>query len=247
MVIEDDLAEELCKFKNQENYDDKIVERILHYYKPPVLLSKMYMEKYYNDEATLRSIIASSGNICFDEPLEQYADKTIYKIILSRDRNDFPYINVFGDKIENNLSATFLKQDERIKAKKHFKALFDNAKALFVYDNYLSSDFDNNKKCNKNNIDSFIKFAQECFPKRRLDIFYPSSLEFPQKLCTDLKKICKDWEIKRNTDSTINNDYNGLHDRYIIIDRKIQIILTSGIHHLMDKKKDFTYIIRVIQ
>lgn len=42
----------------------------------------------------------------------------------------------------------------------------------------------------------------------------------------------------------INKNYNELHDRYIIVDKKIQIILTSGIDYLMDTSKDFTYIIQ---
>jgi len=63
-------------------------------------------------------------------------------------------------------------------------------------------------------------------------------------LCAELKKICEDWNIKENLDGEINNSYNELHDRYIIVDRKIQIILTSGIDYLIDTSKDFTYIIR---
>lgn len=245
MVVEDDLAEELCKFKNQKDdndkkdYDDKIVERILHYYKSPILLSKAYMEKYY-DKATLTSILSSANNIDFSKSLEQLASETIYKVILSQEKNNFPYINIYGDKIENNLTATFLKQGEKTKAKEHFKALFANAKTLFVYDKYL----------NKNQ-DSFKKFAQECFPIGKLNIFYPSqnSLHFSQELCSNLKSICEDWQIRQNSDNTINNDYNELHDRYIIVDRKIQIILTSGIDNLMGTgkfAKDFTYIIRLL-
>lgn len=238
MVVEDDLAEELCKFKNQKDYDDKIVERILHYYKSPILLSEAYMKEYY-DEAILTPILSSANNIDFNKSLEQLANETIYKVILSQKKSNFPYINIYGDEIENNLTATFLKQDKKTKAKEHFKALFNSAEALYIYDKYL----------NKNQ-DSFKKFAKECFPKRRLNIFYPSenSLHFSQELCSDLKSICEDWQIKQNPDNTINNDYNELHDRYIIVDRKIQIILTSGIDNLMgtgELAKDFTYIIRL--
>lgn len=256
MVVEDDLAEELCKFKNQKDdndkkdYDDKIVERILHYYKSPILLSKAYMEKYY-DKATLTSILSSANNIDFSKSLEQLASETIYKVILSQEKNNFPYINIYGDKIENNLTATFLKQDEKTKAKEHFKALFANAKTLFVYDNYLNLDPEN-----KHNVDSFKKFAQECFPRRQLEIFHPlggkntnksnnseSSQVFPAE---EIKSICQDWKIKEDRKL---REYRKLHDRYIIVDEKIQIILTSGIDNLMGTgkfAKDFTYIIRLL-
>lgn len=163
--------------------------------------------------------------------------KPFNKVILSQKKSNFPYINIYEDKIENNLTATFLKQDEKTKVKEHFKALFNSAEALYIYDKYLN-----------NNQDSFKKFAQECFPKRELSIFYPPSLPLTQNLCTNLKSICKDWQIKQNLDNVINNDYNELHDRYIIVDKKIQIILTSGIDNLMgiEFAKDFTYIIRLI-
>lgn len=236
MVLEDNLAEELCKFKRQADYDDKIVERILHYYKPYILLSKTYIRKYYRDEATFKSLIATNNHIDFDEPLEQLANQTLYKIILSQNKSNFPYINIFNDKIENNLAATFPKDEERTKAKEHFKSLFYNAKTIFIYDNHLCD-----------NQDSFKKFAEECFPKRQLSIFFPSSLPFPQELCTELKSIYEKWKITENLDGEINNSYNELHDRYIIVDRKIQIILTSGIDYLMDTTKDFTYIIRKIK
>lgn len=237
MVLEDKLAEELCNFKKQENYDDKIVECILHYYKPYILLNKQYMQQFYGEEI-LSSLGAESTNeyLSSNITLEELASKTLYKIILSKDKSNFPYINIFNDKIENNLTATFNKSEGRAKAKEHFKTLFCDAKTLFVYDNYLCA--------NRNNQDSFKKFAEECFPKQKLSICYPISLPFPQELCTALKEICKEWDIKKEK---INKKYNELHDRYIIINSKIQIILTSGIDYLMDTSKDFTYIIRIIK
>ena len=238
MVLEDNLAEELCNFKNHENYDNKIIERILHYYKPPILLSKKYLKKYY-DESTLTSIAGANSHINFNEPVEQLIYKTLYKIILSKEKNGFPYVNIHNDKIENNLTATFTKQEDREKAKKHFEALFQSAERLFIYDKYLY-----------NNQNSFKEFAGECFPKRRLKISYLSHFTDPtcsQKFCENLKTVCADWEVEENNDKNINTNYNNLHDRYIIIDENIQIILTSGIDHLINNKKDFTYIIRIIK
>ena len=43
----------------------------------------------------------------------------------------------------------------------------------------------------------------------------------------------------------MNNNFLNLHDRYLIIDNKIEIILTSGFDYLFDNSKDFTYIVRV--
>lgn len=106
---------------------------------------------------------------------------------------------------------------------------------MFVYDRFIN-----------NNVGQFIAFAKECFPKKPLKIFYPTEngMQFSQNLCSTLKNIHEEWEIVENGDSAITSKYNDLHDRYIIVDRKIQIIFTSGIDNLIDTNKDFTYIIR---
>ncbi|EEQ62568.1 hypothetical protein HPMG_00025 [Helicobacter pullorum MIT 98-5489] len=194
------------------------------------------MQKYY-DKATLSSIFSAYSNTVSEDSLEQLAKKTIYKIILSKDKDDFPYVNIATkNKIENNLTSTFYKNESRDKAKAHLKAIFEGASNLFIYDKY----------CNDNS-ESVESFAKECFPEKKLNIFYPS-LEgsFDQDLCAALKRICSDWKIKENKDQKINSQYEDLHDRYIIIDNQIQIIFTSGIDYLMSECKDFTYIVRTL-
>ncbi len=234
MVLEDDLAEELCNFKNNEikKYEINTIERIFHYYKPLILLRSEYMRRYYKDKAILRSILSNNAHIDFDTSLEELAKKTIYKIILSKDKDNFPYVNILNDKIENNLTASFDKNEDRKKAKEHLKALFLNANYLFVYDKFIN---ENQKQ--------FIEFVKECFPKKPLKIFYPNCIKFKQELIDNLKEISNSWKIEENKDHK-NKTYIWLHDRYIIADNKIQIILTSGIDNLMKIEKDFTYIIR---
>ena len=224
-----------CTF-SQSNYDVKTIEQILHYYKPSILLRKEYMQKYY-DKATLSSIFSTYSNTVSEDSLEQLAKKTIYKIILSKDKDDFPYVNIATkNKIENNLTSTFYKNESRDKAKAHLKAIFEGASNLFIYDKY----------CNDNS-ESVESFAKECFPKKELNIFYPSLKgSFDQDLCGALKQICSNWKIQENKDQKINNQYKDLHDRYIIIDNQIQIIFTSGIDYLMSECKDFTYIVRTL-
>ncbi|ECQ5494679.1 hypothetical protein FZJ97_04935 [Campylobacter coli] len=194
------------------------------------------MQKYY-DKTTLSSIFSTYSNTVSEDSLEQLAKKTIYKIILSKDKDDFPYVNIATkNKIENNLTSTFYKNESRDKAKAHLKAIFEGASNLFIYDKY----------CNDNS-ESVESFAKECFPKKELNIFYPSLKgSFDQDLCGALKQICSNWKIQENKDQKINNQYKDLHDRYIIIDNQIQIIFTSGIDYLMSECKDFTYIVRTL-
>lgn len=38
--------------------------------------------------------------------------------------------------------------------------------------------------------------------------------------------------------------YRGMHDRYLVIDGEVEIILTSGIDYLFDDEKECTIIVR---
>lgn len=250
MLLEDDLAEQLCRFKEQGDYDDKKLERILHYFKHPILLSREYLRRYYEPDI-LRCLLSANSDIDLSAPTpETLAEQTTYKIILSSDKNTFPYVNITQDKLENNFTATFSRQERRDKAKAHFRVLFKNAQSIFIYDNFLHKDETDVPK------DEFLAFAKDVFPKKRLSIFYPEGKQtnknknkrgdptFSDKTKSELEKICNQWKVKPNELPEINETFSNIHDRYIVVDRSPQIILTSGIDNLMRDNKDFTYILK---
>lgn len=243
LAIDDILAEELCKFRVNQQCDIDMVERTLHYYKGYPIFTKSYFRQYYSN-AIQTNLLQSISTINWDS-IETISKGTIYKVILSSQKNvNFPYISIYDDKIENNFTATFLSGKSRQKAKEHLKALLENTKYIFVYDVNLF----------KNNVwKSFIDFAQQCFPNKQLNIFYPQSIVAGQNIqsqCSQITKIGGKssnknlWSFK--VDNTHQN-FTNLHDRYLIIDNKIEIILTSGIDNLIDNFKDFTYIVRQIR
>nr|WP_158305105.1 hypothetical protein [Helicobacter felis] len=94
-----------------------------------------------------------------------------------------------------------------------------------------------------NNQDTFKKFATELLPKRELRIYLSIGNDpkdpREQSLITDLKQICEDWTITKNT-----TQYQKTHDRYILIEDTMEVILTSGIDYLYDENKDFSYLVR---
>ena len=248
LVIDDDLAIELCNFKNNMSYNTKIVEKILHYYKPfPIFTQDSFMKAYYYDDSYLEYLLSNPNenriNIA-NKSIEDIAKHTTYKVVLCNDDNKkdiFPYIYIGGDKIENNFTATFMRGNDRQKAIEHLKALLENANCVFVYDLYLA-----------NNWASFLNFTQQCFPKRQLSIFYPQDIDLnnsanshipklTQQQCSQIVQNNSQW---RFSPDRIHQNFTNLHDRYLIIDNKIEIIFTSGIHHLMNDSKDFTYIVR---
>ena len=60
------------------------------------------------------------------------------------------------------------------------------------------------------------------------------------------KNLSSKIKSKIAIDKAHNLNNKNTHDRYIMIDNNIEIILTSGIDYLFDTSKDFTYIIREI-
>lgn len=242
LAIDDDLAEEICKFRTNQQCDVDRVEKTLHYYKGYPIFTKNYFKRYYGDKNIQSNVLQSISHIDWNS-LESVCKSTIYKVILSSQRNvSFPYVSIYDDKIESNFTATFFKNEPRQKALEHLRSLLESARCIFIYDLYLA-----------NNWASFISFAQKCFPQKQLSIFYPKEIDssnnanpniakLTQQQCVQITQNGKGlWKfsVDRN-----HQNFNNLHDRYLIIDNKIEVIFTSGIHHLINTDKDFTYIVR---
>lgn len=214
-----------------------MIKRILHYCKGDFIPNREQYDEAKNkyidfdqNKIVLQSFALSGFSI--DKTLEELAKQTKLKVILSKDKSYFPYINIYNDKIENNLSATFKNNIPRDKAKNHLRALCENATNILICDKYI-----------KNNFDNFKNFINECLPNKQINLFFTFGLDNARK--SEIKTINNKYLIKNDR----NNNYPtpSTHDRYILIDQKIEIILTSGIDYLYNTTKDFTYIIRVIQ
>lgn len=77
------------------------------------------------------------------------------------------------------------------------------------------------------------------FPKRELSVF----LSRAKKLgIADVKKLCNRWKVKHDT----NPRYRNAHDRYVLIDGKMEIVITSGIDYLFDTDKECTLLVRKV-
>ena len=227
MCCEDDLLQEFIKFKHGESVNSDAIGKFLHYYKSEILPTKEQFSILDND---LKSKLVSSGHI-YDN-LSKALSKTIYKICLSNTKKDFPYVNINGDEIENNLTGTF-KSSSRDKAIAHIKTLLENANYIVIYDKFISSNF---------NI--FEKFIKQCIPKKQLTL---ECFGLEQKQKTKIKQIHNDYTVKDYPANNTSPYQNGFHDRYILVDGKVEIILTSGIDYLMNNEDDFTYIIRKLR
>lgn len=132
-------------------------------------------------------------------------------------------------------------------------SLFEIKRRCERGDIILNPDFQRNKVWDKNtkmcgNLLSIL--PSNVFPNKQLNIFYPQSIVTGRNIQSQCSQIINIggkssnknlWSFK--VDNTHKN-FTNLHDRYLIIDNKIEIILTSGIDNLIDDSKDFTYIVR---
>ena len=107
LVLSDELQKEYCNFKEGKVYDRTLIENLLHYYKPAILTNISQLKRINKSISTQLEVgLRKSGYTT--QSLEELAQKTMYKIILCTDKDQYPYVNINGDKIENNLTACFL-------------------------------------------------------------------------------------------------------------------------------------------
>lgn len=223
IVLSDELLKEFYKFKRSADFNKKIIEKLFNYYTGGELTNTAQLQRIKLNDTRLASTLAKAGYKT--QTLEELCEKTKYKLILNTERNDYPYININADRIERNFTATYNKNESREKTIKHIKALCRNAKYIFIYDKHMN--------------DKVIQKISKILPQKKLNIIYKDG-QLSQIQISNLKKECKDWKIQQDS----KNIYNNYHDRYLLIDNNIEIILTSGFDYLFDENKDFTYIVR---
>lgn len=221
-VLSDELQAEYCKFKEGEACDRRLIEYLLRYYKPAILTNTSQLKRINRDiSQQLETTLRKSGFTT--QPLEDLVQNTIYKIILCTDKDIYPYVNIKGDRIENNLTACFFKRENRQKAIDHITSLCKKAKTICIYDKYSFQSGAN------------TELLKRILPFKDLSIVYDS-----QHIdITTLREYCNKWTF---TDRTLSE----CHDRYLVIDDSLEIILTSGFDYLVRTEKEFTYIVRPI-
>lgn len=227
IVLSDDLLKVYYAFKDNQPTHNRTLEHFLNLYKPHLTNTKQ-LERCGIQDAGLMQSLANRGLV--SQSLEELTERTTFKIILDKNKKDYPYVNIFDDMIENNYTSTYEKDIPREKSHKHIKSLLKDASEIFIYDKYVGSDW---QKCKT--------FFEDLIPQKTLFIYHNEG--HLNNIKSNIENTHDDWEV--DTDSKYDS-YDNLHDRYILIDEKIQIILTSGFQYLFDDRKEFTYIIREI-
>lgn len=212
--------------------DQYKLERLLRYAHVGILCNlRQYEACGINIEANLKSQLAHKGEK--SQTVEELAQthKDSYRIILTVDKPDvhkpFPYINIFDEKVdlESCYAGSYDIAQTRDFAIAHIAGLCQKAETLIIYDKYISEKPGN------------IGLLKKILPHRRLTVRHR---HLKKNFITELQAEHATWTFQED------KSLEDRHDRYLVIDNRLEIILTSGFDNLAHTHGDFTYIIRAV-
>lgn len=227
-------------YKNPIVYDRAIIQ-LVKYIQPPIVLGKFQIHD-------VRAWSQSQGIVRFvnAQNEQDLAREAKLKLLLSKNKSNYPYINVIYDEFEVNFTATYPQNGNKQKILEHIKELIQDGDKIEIYDKYLLND--NGDSTNINNNHHSVNIINQII----------SSLSNNQIL----EIYCKDRGNNNNETNRINQrkssiNYHNLnyqhrnlsnHDRYIKIYKqnnlKYEIMLSSGLYNILGNK-DITYVVRV--
>lgn len=228
MVLDHSLFVEYWKFKRGEGFNRALVNKILSYYHNEFLTNVGQFEHNGVElDNRLKSDLVKNG--WKRQSLSELAALTTYKLILTEERTDYPYVNIDEGRFSPAIT-TFYKGDvERGSAKDYLKNLCKSAKRnILLYDGYINV---------AQGLDALLDYIlpdakiQFIFSFSKIDATHRNAL-----LQTHPRLSFKDI-----------GPVPPHHDRYLIIDDSIEVVLTSGFEYLQNQKKEISLVIRPIK
>jgi len=228
VALSDSLQLEYCRYKQGKEFNRYLINRILRYSEGAIITNVGQLERIGPDaESELKSFgtMLRKSNLK-KQSLEELADKTNYNIILSDKRDDFPYVNITAanEPLQPVIGGCFFRDRPRDKAVSHITKLCAKASSILVYDAYLNRDERN------------IGTLATLLPDKKLELVYHPDHLTPDTQ-TELLRLRPKLTLQPQQLPTH-------HDRYIVVDGTIEIVLTSGFCYLASHIKEITYIIR---
>lgn len=224
VALEDELLQQWHAFKHQQAHDAQLIERLLQLYKPPHISCVAQLQRLQIQDDALMTTLAA--NQLIHQTLEQLADLTDFKLVLSAQETRFPYVCIQGDSIGSHYTLTCPPNTARDKAHALLRALTSQAKTILIQDRFLEEQWN-----------GAMRFFG-LLPKRQLTLLFGHQLSQHKK--SELKRFCRDWRIKPDG----RNQYRDHHDRYLLIDETMEVVVTSGLDYLFDQTKECTLIVR---
>lgn len=232
LAMDDRLLKLFYDFKHgQLNETSTLtIQNLLRLYHPPHITSAAQLQAIGVEDPALLQQLAVSG--LAKQTAEELVSRTRYKILLSEDQTTYPNVSVQNDHVSSQFVMSFKAGEQRGKAHNWLSVLMADALNITVVDGYLC---DGQTGALKPNGKKFF----DLLPRKPLSIFLSRT---QQKSITDIKKICRDWSVKEDTSTA----YRNVHDRYLRIDNKMEVVITSGIDYLFDTTKECTLLVRTL-
>lgn len=225
-VLSDTLYKQYHLFKEHQGYDKDVILHLLKFRCAEFLTNTKQLDDIGIGGNVSKELYISLKHAGFTkQTLEELAGKTDYKLILCDDRTDYPYVNIMSDQISSNVTGCFYRNVSRDKAVMHIRALCRDAKKICLYDQYLNGS---------------MEVLKLILPNKKIELIYHSK-QLDTSAVASLQGYNPLWTFTPN-DLLLTH-----HDRYIVIDNKIEIILSSGFMYLDLTNKELTYVIRPIQ
>lgn len=224
--LDDELAKLYHNFKRGEEVSSNLVAQFLRYYLPEYKTNLAQAERIKITDAAILTQLASASDR--DLSLEELSETTLYKYILSASNDSYPYRSIENKKFTTEIIYSFNKNQCRGSFIKHLELLFKEAKNIVVSDSYLATK------------QRETKLFYTLFGDEPCNLWLVHDYQ-DQNYVSEIKKLKPNLKVKQDSRS----GYANLHDRYILIDSKIELIISSGIDYLFDKSKECTVIIRL--
>lgn len=242
IVLEESLLNEFFKFYYGDSYNKETIHNLFYHFKPFVITNEQIINYFSNDDIALQKALTTQIPYCecIDTYSELYSnqfykemlEKSKYKILLTNNHISLNTLDCHKICIKDKPTHIYAKKFEsgsnRDKAKKHIISLMKNANQITIIDKFLYKE---------NVIDNLINWFNENALNQ--DIEFTLKGQKQQLSCNTIEAKFKNKGYKVICQSSDD----AAHDRYIIIDDKISINLTSGLENLFKKDKDFTYIV----
>lgn len=225
MALDHSLFVEYWKFKRGEGYNHPLVNKILSYYHNEFITNVGQFE--HNNvqiDKRLQNVLEKNG--LKRQNLLELSAMTTYKIILTEDRTNFPFVNIDEGKFSPALSNFYEGETERNAAREYMKNICQGAKrSILLYDRYINSVDD---------LDNLLNY-----------ILPNTKIRFISTINDEHKSV-----LKNTHDRLIIEGLGGTqphHDRYLIIDDSIEVVLTSGFEYLQSQKRELSLVIRPLK
>lgn len=246
IALENELIKDFVKIfvKKEQVSVNEEYHNFIKYLKPPILIGDFQVPD--------KRLLKQSGNkwIRTTKALNEkdLAKKTKLKIILSKNKSNYPYVNINGDVFEANFTATYNSNSNtsisRQKIVDHIKSLIAEGDKIEIYDKYLFCD---NESEDTDNSHYSVRIMQQFINSTSANIIIKCKRTNRREENNRIYTRISLFNQNPNIQFIHDNLYE--HDRYIRIFKnrvlKYETILSSGIYHILNTRKDFTYIIRV--